>query len=310
MVSVLVPNYNHCAYLEQRIDSIFNQSFSDFEVILLDDASTDNSLNILNKYSQHPKVSHVVINKENSGSPFKQWKKGMKLAKGDYIWIAESDDYCEPNFLEEIFNYEAASNLDLGLIYSQSVDVDEKGNIISKRLRYTASFEPNIWEDNFIISGKEFIMKFLKVKNVIPNASAVVFKKSLIDQSCLSKEVLDMKMCGDWLFWIKYCQNTNIGFISEPLNYFRSHDEISRNHGTPDKRSIRLIEESILRKHLKLRDVGQKGEIERLYKRWFDLHSLKDITKRKFYSIEIGVFSNIRILKKYFSYKLNSGKRA
>jgi len=100
IVSIILPNYNHAPFLEERLHSIFNQTFKDFEVILLDDASTDDSVAIMNKYAEDNKVSHFVINKKNSGSPFKQWKKGLELAKGKYIWIAESDDSCELNFLE------------------------------------------------------------------------------------------------------------------------------------------------------------------------------------------------------------------
>lgn len=80
--------------------SIFNQTFQDFEVILLDDASTDNSREILHKYQEHPKVSHLIINETNSGSPFKQWEKGLAFARGEFIWIAESDDYCNIFFLK------------------------------------------------------------------------------------------------------------------------------------------------------------------------------------------------------------------
>ena len=87
-VSIIVPNYNYERYLKERINSILNQTYTDYELILLDDASTDNSAELLAKYKNHPKVSHVIINKENSGSPFKQWMKGILLAKGEWIWIA------------------------------------------------------------------------------------------------------------------------------------------------------------------------------------------------------------------------------
>ena len=102
-VSVIVPNYNHAPYLRQRLDSIFNQTFQDFEVIILDDCSTDNSKEVIEEYRNRSQVSHVVYNETNSGSPFKQWAKGFDLAQGEYIWIAESDDWAELNFLEKMF---------------------------------------------------------------------------------------------------------------------------------------------------------------------------------------------------------------
>ena len=88
-VSVIIPNYNHAQFLEQRVESVLNQTFQDFEIIFLDDASTDNSKEVFSKYSNHPKISHVIFNETNSGSPFKQWNKGFGLSTGEYIWIAE-----------------------------------------------------------------------------------------------------------------------------------------------------------------------------------------------------------------------------
>lgn len=108
LVSAIIPNYNHARYLKQRLDSVFNQTYQNFEVILLDDCSTDNSLEIIEKYNGNPHLSQIVVNESNSGSVFKQWDKGINLAKGELIWIAESDDYCELTFLEEMVNALAA----------------------------------------------------------------------------------------------------------------------------------------------------------------------------------------------------------
>ena len=103
-VSVIVPNYNYARYLPIRLESILNQTFKDFELILLDDASTDNSIQILENYRNHPNVSQLVVNKVNTGSPFQQWMKGILLARGEYIWIAEADDIADLQFLETCIN--------------------------------------------------------------------------------------------------------------------------------------------------------------------------------------------------------------
>ena len=99
LVSVIIPNYNHAPYLKQRIDSVLAQTFQDFEVIILDDCSKDNSREIIKEYQHDPRV-RLAFNENNSGCVFKQWNKGLKMAGGKYIWIAESDDYSAPTFLE------------------------------------------------------------------------------------------------------------------------------------------------------------------------------------------------------------------
>src|SRR5690606_7012874 len=138
-VSIIIPNYNHKPFLQQRLDTVFNQTFQNFEVILLDDASADGSQDLLKSYKNHPKVAHIILNETNSGSPFKQWQKGIELAQGEYIWIAESDDYCELDFLEELLK-----NCSANLVYAQSQDVDADGRVFANRLNYTSCFSPNI----------------------------------------------------------------------------------------------------------------------------------------------------------------------
>ena len=102
LVSIIIPNYNHADYLEERIRSILNQTYTNYEIIILDDRSTDNSIEIINKFRDNSHISNIIINEENSGSPFKQWFKGISLAKGDLIWIAECDDSCELCMLERL----------------------------------------------------------------------------------------------------------------------------------------------------------------------------------------------------------------
>lgn len=80
LVSVIVPNYNHARFLEERMESVLGQTYQNIEVIILDDCSTDNSREVIEKYRNNPKVAKIVYNDANSGSPFRQWKKGMELA--------------------------------------------------------------------------------------------------------------------------------------------------------------------------------------------------------------------------------------
>ena len=126
MISIIVPNYNHSDFLEERIKSILDQTYQDFELLLLDDRSTDNSVDILKKYSDHPKVTHIVINDTNSGSPFKQWVLGIKMATYDYIWIAESDDSSESEFLGKVMS-KFSEYPDLAAVYTNSKGLSQSG---------------------------------------------------------------------------------------------------------------------------------------------------------------------------------------
>lgn len=304
-VSIVIPNYNHGNFLNLRLDTLFSQTFQDFEVILLDDASSDNSSHILRDYSNNPKVSHLLINKRNSGSPFKQWKKGIDLAKGEFIWIAESDDYCDIYFLERIFQFFHNSEKNVGLAYTQSIDVDENDRTINNRVQWTQEFKPNIWKENFSISGEDFIRKYLKVKNVIPNASAVVFKKDLVDEHTFSRSLLEMEMCGDWFFWIQISFKTRVGFIAEPLNFFREHSTMSRFHNARKKKINRHLEEAELRRFLQKNFlIEQKKEVWSLYSSWYDLFLINAIGMKTFYNILVKkshfpMFVRNFILNKY-----------
>jgi len=220
LVSIIIPNYNHALYLRERIECVLNQTYQDFELILLDDSSTDDSIKILLEYREHPKVSHVIINRKNSGSTFRQWEKGLKLAKGKYIWIAESDDYSDFTFLERMVTLMDTNN-DLGLSYSQSFQVDENNTIKRTWKFHTDLIDPLLWKNDFICSGIEFGKKYMFYRNVIPNASAVLFRKQTIDQVWGIDKTF--KLNGDWLLYLKILSISDIGFLSDSLNYFREH---------------------------------------------------------------------------------------
>lgn len=299
-ISVIIPNYNHRPFLKQRIDSVLNQTFTDIEVILLDDASNDGSDDIISSYRNHTKVSQIVFNKKNSGSPFKQWLKGISMAKGRYIWIAESDDYVSPQFLETLVPLLTEH---IGIVYSQSQDINEHGNYLKNRIEYTSDFKKNIWQNDFVIKGTELIRDYMLVKNVIPNASAVIFDKKLMPTPDLINPLKNMRMCGDWLFWIQLCKNTNVAFKAETLNYFRSHEGISRKHNNLLNKKHRIKEEILLRSIIKNDGYEDKSKDAELLDNWFSMHAMKDVFNTKFYSIAYRK-PKVRLSFKFIYYKI------
>jgi glycosyltransferase involved in cell wall biosynthesis len=246
-VSIILPNYNHAKYLRQRIASVFAQTYQDFEIILLDDASTDESKTIIEEFRTNPKISVVNINTLNSNSPFRQWEKGISLAKGKYIWIAETDDYCEPEFLQSATKVlEGTACVDL--FYCQSKQVNESNEIIGDYYYYTAEMPDYNWQSDFTAEGDKFIKDVLSRKNAIVNASAVVFRKNKITFSF--GPFTKFSTCGDWLFWINYLRNSSLYYCSTPLNYFRTHGSSTRNLPTWGKLAIRELEEIAIKQFL------------------------------------------------------------
>jgi glycosyltransferase involved in cell wall biosynthesis len=223
--SVIVPNYNHARFLRQRIESVLGQTYQDFELILLDDCSTDDSQSILSEYVDNPRV-RIELNEKNSGSSFKQWNKGVRLARGEYVWIAESDDYADERLLERlvgVLDEEAA----LTFAYCRSWEVFEDGRQNSFLDSYLSFLDADRWTADFRADGREECQDYFVVTNPVPNASAVVFRKAIYDRVGGADE--NLRLCGDWKLWAAMALEGRIAYLAEPLNYHRSHGETVRS---------------------------------------------------------------------------------
>jgi glycosyltransferase involved in cell wall biosynthesis len=282
-VSIIVPNYNHAKFLSLRLDSIFNQTFQDYEVILLDDASTDGSIEILNKYSNHEKVTHFVVNEENSGSPFTQWRKGIELAKGELIWIAESDDYAEYNFLETFVKY-FISDVNLGIAFTRSIMVDDKDIIIGHS---NSGPEYAIFEQDFNLSGKQLIQDYLRFGNCIWNVSSGLIRKNKIQ---LNGNWTSMRYSGDWYFYLSIFRESNVVYQSEPKSYFRRY---SKSHSWREanlKNEFKRINEFKLCANYATSIVGPSIKVDTKRYLWICSHYLQRLgtTWNKTYYILIS----------------------
>lgn len=241
-VTVIIPNYNHAVYLKQRIESVLNQSYQNFELIILDDCSTDNSREVLEEWASHPKIFKIIFNQENSGSPFMQWKKGLALANGKYIWIAESDDSAALNFLEELMR-PFEQDEDVLISFSRSVLIDQYSRPIAIQ-KWMDELDSVRWTKNYIDNTRTDLYSFFKFRNIITNASSCVFKKTDKIADLIPS---DMKFCGDWLFWKKILeQKGKIAYNHLPLNEFRVHAETSRSVISMDKEIKRFKEYRML----------------------------------------------------------------
>lgn len=222
-ITVIVPNYNHEKFLRQRLDSIFSQTYQNYEVILLDDNSSDNSRIILIEYANKYKDNtRYIFNTKNSGSVFNQWKRGIEEANGELIWIAESDDYCTDNFLSSLVPF--FSDESVMIAYCRSI-FEKNGAQIWDIESYLSDIDQDKWKSDFIETAHKIVNYAMAKKNIIPNMSSAMFrnpgKMSLLDD----EKWKSLRFCGDWVFYLYIIRGGAIGYTTKATNYYRQHEK-------------------------------------------------------------------------------------
>lgn len=226
-----MPNFNHAPYLKERMDSILAQDYPEFEVIILDDASTDDSLAVLSSYEKQPKVRKLIVNKTNSGNTFLQWQRGLAEATGDYVWIAESDDVAEPTLLSRLI--ETIEQKHAVLAFCHSRWMDSEGKTIARKM------DP-IWRKDFSMAGGTFIRRYLLGYSSICNASAVVFRRDaakVVDMTQVAK----FTASGDRLFWIQTAIQGRVAYVAQMLNHFRQHAR--KVSGSAESKGLNIVQD-------------------------------------------------------------------
>ena len=224
LVSIIVPNYNHKQFLEQRLESIYSQTYQNIEVILLDDASTDGSREILDQYfRRNAEKTKVIYNKTNSGGVFRQWKKGLEEARGDLIWIAESDDYADQDFLSILV--QRLANPLIALAFAPSVFVNEEEDEVWSTKSYLSdiSEDPYNWEGEFTATAYRIVRDLWCLKNIVPNVSSCIFRKPVSSRLLNDENWLSLRMTGDWMFYLEMIKGGCVSYTSKTKNYYRQH---------------------------------------------------------------------------------------
>lgn len=262
-VSAIVPNYNYAAYLEERLRSIDRQAYPVFELIVLDDASTDDSLRKAREILPTLRVdARLVPNERNSGSVFRQWRKGVGLARGEFVWIAEADDSCEPEFLSQ--TVEAMEDDSVVMSYSQSTQMDGEGRIMCPHyLDYVADISPERWTKPYRVTGAAEIRDALAIKNTVPNVSAVVFRRDVI-QEVLDRHGADIesyRVAGDWVTYLRVLEHGDIVYVPASLNHHRRHQK-SVTLGAfnlEQLREIMSVQAMVMQDHRPSRETREKA---------------------------------------------------
>lgn len=220
-VTAIVPSYNHAPFLRQRLDSILNQSYALIDIVILDDASTDDSRAIIAEYvARFPDRIRAVLNETNSGSVFAQWQKGHDLATGDLVWFCESDDFVETDFVERLIG--SFRDPSVMLAFGRIEFADAQGQYVPGLDHYRESAEAGIWSEDCIRPAASWFSGGFGVKNVIANVGGSLWRRVPISQAVWDT-ARSYRIMGDWFLYSEVAQGGQIAFEPSAVAYFRSH---------------------------------------------------------------------------------------
>lgn len=212
-VSVCMPCHNGATYLSHAIHSVLSQSFDDFELLIVDDGSTDSTMDIVRSYDD-PRI-RIIFNNDSPGLPG-NWNKCLELARGEYIRYLFQDDIMEPASLHAMVEF-MDSYPSAALVFGSSKIINESGEV-------TLSRRP--FKKTELFDGKEFARKTFRKHNLFGEPSNILFRKKASDKAGSFNEALPYT--PDWEYWIRLSLRGDVGFINACTSRFR----VSANSAT------------------------------------------------------------------------------
>jgi glycosyltransferase involved in cell wall biosynthesis len=243
-VTAVVPSYRHGAFIGARIDSILGQSFRDFELIVIDDCSPDASDEVIRSLQAKHGFTYLR-NARNSGTPFAAWERAAGMARGEFLWICESDDVAEPAFLDiavEALRQRPAA----AFFYCDSNVIDAEG----RRVGHTDEYFHDIWkqtrwDQSFHADGLQELADFQVRGQTVPNMSSALIRTAAF-RNAYRPFLKRFKLTGDWLFIGWLLEQGGAVYEKRTLSNFRRHEQTSR----ASVASARSQAEFILTKYL------------------------------------------------------------
>ena len=226
-VSVVVPNFNYARYLRARLASILGQSYPVFELLVLDDASTDDSTQVVAACQRDwERDITLTVNDRNSGSVFAQWRQGIDRARGDLLWIAEADDLATPDFLASLAPRFAATPT-LTMAFVDAAQIDGAGQRLGDSYAaYCGEYSSLDFHRDFSVSGATFLTQGLGVRNTVLNVSGVLFRRAALAAALarVGAELERWTIAGDWRLYCELCRaGGEVHYVARPLNQHRRH---------------------------------------------------------------------------------------
>ena len=296
MVSAIIPNYNHGAYLPERIESILNQTYPHISITILDDCSTDNSREVIESYvERYPTLIRAVFNTENSGGVFRQWRKGVLEADGDLVWICESDDFCEPDFVEKLIPHFRDESVQIA--FGRITETNEAGEANLSLDDFRERAEPGIWGTSLVRPAAAWFAGAFGVRNVIANVGGCIWRRAPIPDA-VWKEAGTFSVVGDWYLYIQIVGGGQIAWEPEAISYFRRHTESTSSKSWTGSKFYRELErlmvalrstwdvpaDTVRRFHKNIVDQYEKFEVEKQHgplANYCDLTKLLSTTRKR-----------------------------
>ncbi|MER9301075.1 glycosyltransferase [Mesorhizobium sp. M0621] len=222
-VTAIVPNYNHARFLEQRLESILSQTYENIDILILDDCSHDKSREIIQRYCDlYPGRVRSLFNLQNSGNVFRQWRKGVEQSEGDLVWICESDDFCEPDFIEHLIPHfrDRSVNLAFGRIQFS----DQNGRPRVGLDQYREGAEAGIWNESMVRPASEWFARGFGVNNLIANVGGCLWRRQILPAAVWA-EAESFSVVGDWFLYCHLAGGGNIAYEPASVAYFRQHGQ-------------------------------------------------------------------------------------
>lgn len=223
LVSVVVPSYNYARFIVKRMDSLLNQTYQDIEILVIDDCSRDDSVEVLRRYESHPKV-RLVVRGQNGG-----WvvvnNQGVEMSSGEFIIFAQCDDDCDPRMIERLVGA-MKINPTAGIAFCRSLLVDEQDRLLGDDFAgRERSFRARCATDT-LVTGLE-MSRFLLHSCVIPNLSAALIRRECF--STIGNFTSSYRVSGDWDWFFRVASRYDVAYVAEPLNRFRQHKTTIRS---------------------------------------------------------------------------------
>ncbi len=263
LVSIIVGSYNHSEFVRECLDSIKNQTYKNWELIVADDASNDNSVETIKNWLKENNISAKTnFHNENKGFAT-TLNECIEMTEGKYVNIIAADDYFHPQFLNKCVNSLENKEDHFGVVFSNCFIIKEDKSLINYHDNY--DFYPNHVQ----------FRKNLKITNPIPALSTLIKRKVLIETGLYDKSIL----IEDYDRWLRINENYFFDFLPEKLSYHRKHGE----NISEIKKRIVFIEEVLLRLKydtaLKQKE-RMNNDIKKIYTTSADKQELKKVSEK------------------------------